>query len=202
MKDTMIRYLAKIAGLGILTTILLTLVGTTNAQCGGSYETIMSAIAASKSFAKLNKIPSDNFVSTEKQLVSDKAVNTSIVGLWRIKFNIDTPDGPVTIQDAFQVWNTGGTEVHNPKVDPRGGSVCLGSWVQQAPLTYSLTHRVWLYDSNGNFQVIGKLTENLTLGDRGSTHSGMFSLQPVDDNDNPLGDALIGHVEGVRITPN
>jgi hypothetical protein len=74
--------------------------------------------------------------------------------------------------------------------------------VQQAPLTFNLTHRVWIYDSNGNFQVLVNLTESLTLSDRGNTQSGMFSLQPVDADGNPLGDPLVGTVVGERITPN
>jgi hypothetical protein len=203
MKKTMIRSLSKIAGLGILTIFVLTIAATANAQCGGSFETLMSAISLSRGQTRLIKQPVDSLKSSQDQLVADKsAVNPSIVGLWRIKFIIDTPDGPATFQEAFQAWNTGGTEVHNPKVDPRGGSVCLGSWVQAAPLTFNLAHRVWIYDSAGNFQVLVHLTESLTLSERGNTQSGTFSLQPVDDNDNPLGDPLTGTVEGVRISPN
>jgi hypothetical protein len=202
MKIKMIRLLAKAAYLGVFASILLTLAVTANAQCGGTYESILSAIENSKVQSKLVKQPFENVKTTETQLVSDKAVNTSIVGLWRIKFIIDTPDGPSVFQEAFQIWNTGGTEVHNPKVDPRTGSVCLGSWIQQAPLTFNLTHRVWLYNTAGEFQVLAHLTESLTLGNRGNSHSGTFTLQAVDDNDNPLGDPLTGTVIGERISPN
>ena len=201
MRKAIVNSLVKAAGLGALSVLLLALAVSAKAQCGTSFESVMSAIAASKGQTKLAKSRIVNTIDTQNQFLNDKSVNTSIVGLWRIKFLIDTPNGPLDIQDAFQIWNEGGTEVHNPKVDPRSGSVCLGSWVQQAPLTFSLTHRVWLYDASGNFQVIGKLTETLTLGDRGATQSGWFSLQPVDDNDQPLGDALTGHVVGYRITP-
>lgn len=106
------------------------------------------------------------------------------------------------IQEAFQTWNTGGTEVHNPNVDPRGGSVCLGAWIEAAPQTFKLTHRVWLYDANGNFQAIGHLTESLTLSDRGNTHSGTFTLQAFDAEGNPLGGPAVGTVIGERISPN
>jgi hypothetical protein len=191
----------KVAGLGTLTAFLLMYAVSAKAQCGGSFESIMSAIAATKSQSKLTKQP-DSILIPQRQLASDKSINTSIVGLWRIKFIIDTPDGPAVFQEAYQIWNAGGTEVHNPKVDPRTGSVCLGSWVQQAPLTFQLTHRVWLYNELGQFQVIGRLTETLTLGDRGNTHSGTFTLQAVDDDENPLGDPLTGTVVGERISPN
>ena len=64
------------------------------------------------------------------------------------------------IQEAYQIWNAGGTEVHNPNVDPRGGDVCLGVWKRAAkPGTYKLAHRVWNYDTNGNFMGTIKLSE-------------------------------------------
>src|SRR5271166_851760 len=50
--------------------------------------------------------------------------HTSIVGLWHVEFTVNGQ----TIQEAFQLWNAGGTEVHNPNVDPRSGNVCLGVW--------------------------------------------------------------------------
>src|SRR5258708_2136060 len=51
-------------------------------------------------------------------------VAPSIVGLWDIRFVV----GGQTIQEAYQLWNIGGTEIHNPNVDPRSGNVCLGVW--------------------------------------------------------------------------
>ena len=179
--------------------IFLTLAGSARAQCGGTFESLMNTIAATKA-PKAAFLPAKSVASFPTP--SNNAVNTSIVGLWRIKFIIQGADGPGIFQEAFQIWNAGGTEVHNPKVDPRGGSVCLGSWVQDPSQVFQLTHRVWLYDGAGSFQVLAHLTETLTLGDRGATHSGTFTLQAVDDNDNPLGPPLTGKVVGVRITPN
>ena len=196
MKEKVIQPL-KIVGIGAVWAGVLALTVSTKAQCTGSFESLMSAISVSRGQSKPTKKPADNLLTPQTDQLSDKGVNTSIVGLWRIKFIIDTPNGPAVFQEAYQIWNTGGTEVHNPKVDPRGGSVCLGSWVQDPALNYQLTHRVWLYDTAGNFQVIGRLTENLTLGDRGTTHSGSFELQALDDNENPMGPPLNGHVTGV-----
>jgi hypothetical protein len=201
MKNRLLNSFVRMAGVGALAALFLTLAATANAQCTGSFESITNAIALSRSTPKSARLPIDQLSVTKQDLLTS-GVNTSIVGLWRIKFIIETPGGPEVFQEAFQIWNAGGTEVHNPKVDPRGGSVCLGSWIQQAPLTFKLTHRVWLYDINGNFHVIGRLTESLTLGDRGNTHSGTFTLQAVDNNDDPLGEPLVGTVEGVRISPN
>ena len=202
MREKTLHSLVKLAGIGTLTAFLLTLVSIANAQCGGSFEAITNAIAVSKGQPKLTKLPTEGLVNSQKELVSDIGVNPSIVGLWHLKFIIDTPTGPAVFQEAFQIWNTGGTEVHNPKVDPRGGSICLGSWVQEAGQTFKLAHRVWIYDTTGNFQVQVNLTETLTLSDRGNSQTGSFSLQPVDSDGNPLGDPLVGSVVGERISPN
>jgi hypothetical protein len=118
----------------------------------------------------------------------------SMVGLWYIEFTID---GNV-IQDAYQLWNAGGTEVHNPNVDPRAGNVCLGVWRNMGHGTYKLTHRVWNYDTNGNFLGTINLSETLTLGKSGSTHSGTFALDFYDPSGNFLME-LDGSVTGKRI---
>ena len=134
-------------------------------------------------------------LAAESATAGDNAVNTSIVGLWHIRFLV----GDQQIQEAFQIWNTGGTEVHNPNVDPRQGNVCLGTWKETAPPTFKLSHRVWPYNTSGDFQGIGVLTETLVLGDRGSTHSGSFTLAIYD----PLGNLVAevpGTVVGERIT--
>ena len=104
-----------------------------------------------------------------------------MVGLWHIQFQVNGQ----TIQEAFQVWNTGGTEIHNPNVDPRSGNVCLGVWQRQSDhVTYKLAHRVWNYDSNGNFQGTIHLAESVSLGDKGSSHSGAFTLDFYDPSGN------------------
>lgn len=73
-----------------------------------------------------------------------------------------------TIQEAYQLWNAGGTEIHNPNVDPRLGNVCLGVWKHGSHGTYRLAHRVWSYDANGNFLGTIHLSETITLGGGGN----------------------------------
>ena len=46
----------------------------------------------------------------------------SMVGLWHIQFTV----GDQTIQAAYRLWNAGGTEVHNPNIDPRGEASAWG----------------------------------------------------------------------------
>jgi hypothetical protein len=73
-------------------------------------------------------------IQRDSQSSEDHAVNSSIVGLWHIRFKVNDQ----TIQEAYQLWNAGGTEVHNPNVDPGGGA----AWAYgngRVGLTRSLT---------------------------------------------------------------
>lgn len=119
----------------------------------------------------------------------------SIVGLWHIRFTV----GDQTIQEAYQLWNVGGTEVHNPNVDPKTGNVCLGVWKDAPGRAYKLAHRVWWYDASGNFLGTIHLSETVKVGPKGNTHSGTFTLDFYDPKDNFLFQ-VAGDVTGERIS--
>ena len=165
---------------------------TATAQCGSSFSSLAAAAASVRSKSGQPQSPVQNASAT----ASDNSVNTSIVGLWHIRFLV----GGVQIQEAFQIWNTGGTEVHNPNVDPRQGNVCLGTWDEAAPQTFKLNHRVWLYTPDGSFLGVGHLHETLTLADRGNTQSGSFTLDLYDLSGNKLDELAAGTVTGERIS--
>jgi hypothetical protein len=114
------------------------------------------------------------------QTQGDQRASAPIVGLWHIQFVV----GDQTIQEAYQVWNVGGTEVHNPNVDPRTGNVCLGVWKHTGHRTYTLAHRVWNYDANGNFLGTIHLSETVTVDKSGATHGGSFALDFYDPTGN------------------
>jgi hypothetical protein len=158
------------------------------ASCGDSLAAMAAGAASVHSQSR----------STQQGVQShgDQGDSSSIVGLWHVRFVV----GGQTIQEAYQLWNAGGTEIHNPNVDPRSGNVCLGVW-KRAPEhgAYKLAHRVWNYDSDGNFLGTIHLTETLTLDNHGTTHSGSFTLDFYD----PFGVFLFevaGSVEGERIS--
>jgi hypothetical protein len=180
--------------IALLSVVMVAASASVLAQCAASFNAMATAANSIRGQlqAGQSSLQKDSVVGT------NSAVNTSIVGLWHIRFVV----GDQQIQEAYQIWNTGGTEVHNPNVDPRQGNVCLGSWKEAAPQTFQLTHRVWLYDPNGNFQGIGHLTETLTLGDRGTTHSGSFTLDLYDGSDNFVVNLATGTVVGERISPD
>jgi hypothetical protein len=175
-----------------LSVVVMAFSATAAAQCGASFNAMATAAASIRNQSQATQ----SFVQNGSAATSDNAVNTSIVGLWHIRFLV----GGQQIQEAFQIWNAGGTEVHNPNVDPRTGNVCLGAWIEAAPQTFKLTHRVWFYDTNGNFQGVGHLSESLTLGDRGNTHSGTFTLDIYDPAGNLVAE-VPGTVVGERISP-
>jgi hypothetical protein len=190
-----LRTIRSIAGVRVaaLSVLVVAFSATAMASCGDS----LSAMAAAAASVRNQSQVSQSSLQNGSAAASDNAVNTSIVGLWHIRFQV----GDQTIQEAFQIWNTGGTEVHNPNVDPRSGSICLGVWKEKAPRTFRLTHRVWSYDVSGNFLGTINLTETLVLGDRGNTHSGSFTLDFYDPSGNFLFE-VPGSVIGERISIN
>jgi hypothetical protein len=158
-----------------------------SASCGDS----LLAMATGAASVQSQFHPMHN----NSQPAGANSAKSSIVGLWHIQFTV----GDQTIQEAFQLWNVGGTEVHNPNVDPRTGNVCLGVWRHAEHGAYKLAHRVWRYDENGNFMGTSQLSETLTLGNDGKTHSGSFTLDFYDPSGN-FQFELAGNVTGERIS--
>jgi len=157
------------------------------ASCGDS----LTAMAAGTASVGIQSLP----IQQDSESSRSNAVNSSIIGLWHVQFMV----GGQTIQEAYQLWNAGGTEVHNPNVDPRAGNVCLGVWKKAAPQTYKLAHRVWSYDTSGNFLGTIHLSETLTIGSRGNRHSGSFTLDFYDPTGN-FQFQVAGSVTGERIS--
>jgi len=118
----------------------------------------------------------------------------SVVGLWDIQFIVDGQ----TIQEAFQNWNFGGTEAHNPNGDLRSGNICLGTWLPIPGGGFKLAHRVWNYDTNGNFLGTIRLNETIHLSDHGTTQTGSFKLDFYDPSGN-FQNEVAGSVTGQRI---
>ena len=176
-----------------LSALLIAFSATAMAQCGASLTAMATAATSIRNQSQVSR----SSIQSGSAAASDSAVNMSIVGLWHIRFLV----GDQQIQEAFQIWNAGGTEVHNPNVDPRQGNICLGAWKEAAPRTFKLAHRVWFYDVSGNFQGTGNLSETLVLGDKGNTHSGTFTLDIYDPDGNLVAE-VPGTVVGERISPN
>src|ERR1700751_3065817 len=156
------------------------------ASCGDSLSAMAAAAASLRSQSRPTQPNSAS---------AGDNVGESMVGLWQIQFTI----GDQTIQEAYQLWNAGGTEVHNPNVDPRGGSVCLGVWKHTSHGAFRLAHRVWSYDTNGSFLGTIHLSETVNVGQGGNTHSGSFTLDFYDPSGNFVNE-VTGNVTGERIS--
>ena len=155
------------------------------ASCGDS----LSAMAAGAA-----SVHSQSSAIQQNSVAAGGSSGKSMVGLWHIQFTV----GGQTIQEAYQLWNVGGTEVHNPNGAP-GGLVCLGVWKHASHGVYKLAHRVWNYDANGNFMGTIHLSETVTAGQGGNTHSGSFTLDFYDPSGN-FQFEVAGSVTGERIS--
>ena len=162
-----------------LAACIVLVVGLAAAQASASCGDTLVAMAATAASVHNQSGPS-SARHTSAEPATENPTKSSIVGLWEIQFLVNGQ----TIQQAYQAWNVGGTEIHNPNVDPRTGNVCLGVWKKVAPRGYKLSHNVYSYDTNGNFQGKIHLSETLTLGNDGNTHSGSFALDFYDPNGN------------------
>jgi hypothetical protein len=182
---------ARLAGYTLI--LLLAVRATTFASCGDSLVAMAAAASVHQPSNSAHQAPPS--ASQNGSPSPADGVLPSIVGMWHIRFVVNDQ----TIQEAYQIWSTGGTEVHNPNVDPRSGNVCLGVWTAVAPRAYKLAHRVWWYDSNGNFQGTIHLSENVALGDRGNSEGGSFALDFYDPNNNFLFE-VAGNVVAERIS--
>ena len=184
MKSTQILNFVKSAACMVL---VVGLSASASASCGDS----LAAMAAGAASLQSQPRP----MQQNSHSAGPSGAKSSIVGLWHIQFMV----GGQTIQEAYQLWNAGGTEIHNPNVDPRSGNVCLGVWKHAPQGAFKLAHRVWSYDTNGNFMGTIHLSETLTLGDHGNTHSGTFTLDFFDPSGNFLFE-VAGNVTGERIS--
>jgi len=166
-----------------------------SASCGDFDVTTATQLARSTSGNTANS-QTDQQPGQPQLDSSSSSANATIVGLWHIEFLV----GDTVIQEAFQLWNTGGTEVHNPRVDPRSGNVCLGVWRQLGQRTFKLTHRVWAYDTTGDLQGVLHLSQTVTLDHAGNTfQSGSFTLNLYDLSGNFVAQLATGTVTGQRV---
>jgi hypothetical protein len=195
MRKINVRSITKIGGIVVLSMLMAAFSATANAGCFGSFEKVASIAQASAKAQTLTvqvKLPDPK--SPAAGAVSDSAAVPSIVGFWHVHYIF-----PFMDQEAYQTFELGGTETHNPNTPTDG--VCLGAWTVMPGGTVKLTHRVWLYE-NGIFQGVGHLDANITLGDKGSTQSGTFTFQVYDLGGSPVSPQFQGTLSGERITPN
>jgi len=133
----------------------------------------------------------------------------SIVGMWHVKFTVQTIDGlPVNRagDDAIVVWHSDGTEIMNSKRPPQDGSFCLGVWAKVGKLKYVLNHIPWGGNDTsnapggiGNPEAGHQILEAINLNPDGNSYSGNFTARAYDQNKQP-GPLVTGVLTATRIT--
>jgi hypothetical protein len=198
MRKIRIDAITKLGGIAAALALLIAASSSTaNAQCFGSFEKLTAAAALARENTRSTLPGFDAKLAASKSVpdsASDNAVRPSIVGFWHVHYLFPDMD-----QEAFQTFETGGTEIHNPNTPTDG--VCLGAWTDGPGNVVKLTHRVWLYD-NGNFVGVGHLNATIRLRNRGYSQSGTFTLQIFDLNGNAITPPIPGTLSGERIVPN
>jgi hypothetical protein len=125
--------------------------------------------------------------------------NPSIVGLWLTQ-SIG-PGGGL----GFDSFYADGNELLVDQSDPRTDNVCNGVWEKTGPLTYTVNHPSWYYDTNGNLLAIVVLIDTITLDRNGNSFTGSYTATAYDPSDPTLTTILgqdSGTLKGTRITAN
>ena len=103
------------------------------------------------------------------------------------------------MDQGFDQWNVGGTEILNDTPPPATGNVCLGVWAQIGQLSYKLNHPSWTFDNAGNLNGTVIIREQVVIDPRGNSFAGAFTYYVYDLKGNLL-DRVNGTITGQRIT--
>ena len=181
-----------------LAAMLFTFGSTGRAQCYGTADQWLAAVATYKEAPRQAQVKTADpkVVSSIVPEGEDDNKGADIVGLWHVHYLGPFP--PTGDLEAFQIFNAGGTEVHNPNIPSNG--VCLGAWVRMGRRSYKLTHRVWLFTPEGNF--VGHLNADIMLNAAGNLQTGTLTMQLFDLQGNAVSPLLPGTLNGERVSPN
>jgi hypothetical protein len=103
--------------------------------------------------------------------------STSIAGLWHV---VHTQSDGSLFFEAFDRWQSDGSETELGNLVPATGAVCLGAWSQNGKHVNLLTHVDWLYDANGNWQGTLNMTQTNKVSKDGNAYSGTFDAKFYD----------------------
>lgn len=112
----------------------------------------------------------------------------SIVGLWHV---IHTASDGSLFLEGYDMWHSDGTEEEMANAPPATGPVCFGVYTAKGRKVDLLTHVVFLYDLNNNFQGTLNMTQSNKVSSDGNSYDGTFDAKIYD----PAGD-LVAEVTG------
>jgi hypothetical protein len=102
----------------------------------------------------------------------------SIVGMWTNSIIV----GGNVVATSISTWHSDGTEYDNIDAPPINGNVCQGVWESRGPGRIEEHHFGWTFDQNSNPSGYFTLTQDLKLGNHGTTYSGPFDQKFYDVN--------------------
>lgn len=123
--------------------------------------------------------------------------SASIVGLWNVTFS----SGGSVVDQAFDAWQSDGTEILNDYTNPIEGNVCLGVWTQTGTQTFKLKHPSWTFDSSGNLTGTAYISESVTVDAGGNGYDGLYVINFFDTSGNPVG-SYTGTLKAHRVMPD
>jgi len=126
----------------------------------------------------------------------DNSAVTGVQGLWLVTY----VSGGQTVDMAFEVFHSDGTEMLNDITAPAEGNVCLGVWVQTDRTVYKLTHPSWTFDASGNLTGTAVISETVTVT-HANKFDGSYTLSYFDTKSNPVG-TYTGTFTATRIRPS
>jgi len=123
----------------------------------------------------------------------------AIVGMWKVQYLA----GGDVFDFGYQQWHSDGTEILNSgKRSPASENFCLGVWKKTGHNSYTLNHHALSYDpASGQMNAMVNIHEYVTLGDRGNSFSGIFTVDVYTPQGVLIPPAHVeGSITGERIT--
>jgi len=121
----------------------------------------------------------------------------AITGLWLTSYLI----GGQIVDQGFELWHDDGTEILIDTAPPATDNVCVGVWVQTAPLTYQLTHPSWTFDLNGNLTGTAMIRNVVIMERGGNKFTGTFTVDLFNNSGQQI-DHFEGQLSATRIKPS
>lgn len=159
-------------------------------QAGSANATALFARNLAGGTPRLLRPPAGAPKTTDAPQV-DADPNGAIVGLWHTYLSV----GGQVIDEAFDMFNYGGTEMMVDTAAPATDNVCNGVWVQTGPLTYRVTHPSFFFDMTGTLQGTVIIRSVITLDRPAGKLTGTVTVDVFDNNSK-----LVDHQEGAVLT--
>lgn len=134
----------------------------------------------------------------DEQVRADSLANATsskkeerIEGVWDSRVTIINcqTGNPITTFRAMDVFIRGGSLVDTNASPPTTRGPGFGRWEHLGGRQYSATFRFFLYNTDGTFAGVRRVTQTIELGQSSNDHTSTVSIEVFDPNDNLIGTA-------------